>query len=189
MSKKVFLSVLLLLMMLFQTAVSVSAAVKEYYYDNAWHAYNGNEFKLSVNGKNLQTSMPPIVFEGYSVVPAREVFESLGAVVDWDGKNRIVKVSYGEKKVLLTIDSTSASVNGRTVTMPIAAKIINDKTMIPVRFVGEQLGWQVNFDSKTDTVEIQNTVKQNAITSVKWETNQADTAGFLTVMTDAQKAE
>lgn len=189
MSKKVFLSVLLLLMMLFQTVVSVSAAVKEYYYDNAWHAYNGNEFKLSVNGKILQTSMPPIVFEGYSVVPAREVFESLGAVVDWDGQNRIVKVSYGGKKVLLTIDSTSASVNGRTVTMPIAAKIINDKTMIPVRFVGEQLGWQVNFDSKTDTVEIQNTVKQNAITSVKWETNQADTAGFLTVMTDAQKAE
>ena len=41
-----------------------------------------------------------------------------------------ISFSYGEKKVLLTIDSTSASVNGRTVTMPIAAKIINDKTCI-----------------------------------------------------------
>lgn len=192
MSKKGLLSLTLLLLLLAWTFGSVSAAAKEYYYDNAWHTYSGNEFRLSVNGKLLKTSMPPIVFEGYSVVPAREVFESLGAKVEWNSAKRTVSVAYSGKQVLLTIDSTRATVDGVKINMPIAAKIINDKTMIPVRFVGEQLGWTVDFDSANDTVKISNqqkTAEQNAVTALKWEKNKADTAGFFTVVTNAKKIE
>lgn len=189
MLKKGLPSAMLLLLLLCMFG-SVSAAAKEYYYDNAWHTYNGNEFRLSVNGTLLKTSMPPIVFEGYSVVPAREVFESLGATVEWNSTKRTVSVAYDGKTVLLSIDSTRAEVNGKKVTMPIAAKIINEKTMIPVRFVGEQLGWTVDFDSASDTVKISNrTEAQKAVTSVKWETNKANTAGFLTILTNVKKAE
>lgn len=190
MSKRVLLSSALLLALFLQMLCGVSAAAKEYYYDNAWHTYSGREFKLSVNGKLLQTSMPPIVFEGYSVVPAREVFESLGASVEWNGAKRTVAVAYGGKSVLLTIDSTEARVDGKTVDMQIAAKIINEKTMIPVRFVGEQLGWKVDFDSSSDTVMISDQTipsAQSVATALRWEKNKADTAGFLTVVTNADQ--
>lgn len=189
MAKKVWLPILLLLVMLVQAAAACHAAAREYYYDNAWHPYNGNEFSLKVNGKTLDTSMPPIVFDGYSVVPAREVFEFLGAKVDWDGANAIVKVTYEGKILMLRINSTSAQVGTRSVTMPIAPKIINEKTMIPVRFTAEQMGLTVDFDSAADAILIEKPKPSVEITSVKWETNRADTAGFVTVMTNAGKAE
>lgn len=189
MAKKVWLPILLLLVMLVQAAAACHAAAREYYYDNAWHPYNGNEFSLKVNGKTLDTSMPPIVFDGYSVVPAREVFEFLGAKVDWDGANAIVKVTYEGTILMLRINSTAAQVGTRSVTMPIAPKIINEKTMIPVRFVAEQIGLTVDFDSSTDTILIEKPEPSVEITSVKWEKNQADTAGFVTVTTNADKAE
>ncbi len=126
----------------------------EYYFDGAWHEYKGNVFALKVDGEILKTEMPPIVFRGYSVVPARDVFEKLGAKVTWKAASERVICSYGETTIEMTINEDTALVNGEKKKMQIAAKLINGKTMIPVRFVGDELGYFVDFDSSTDTVII-----------------------------------
>lgn len=144
-----FMAALLLL------GMTVSTAAAEFFYDGAYHEYKGNIFKLEVNGKLLKPEMPPIVFNDYSVVPARAVFQDgLGATVDWDGDARQVTVKLGTKRISMTIDKTLVNVTGQWYTMPIAPKIINDYTMIPARFVAESLGMLVEFDSKTDTIII-----------------------------------
>ncbi|MBQ4517177.1 MAG: N-acetylmuramoyl-L-alanine amidase [Clostridia bacterium] len=144
-----FMTALLLL------GMTVSTAAVEFFYDGAYHEYKGNIFKLEVNGKLLNPPMPPIVFNDYSVVPARAVFQDgLGATVEWDADSRQVTVKMGTKRLLMTIDKTLVNVTGQWYTMPIAPKIINDYTMIPARFVAEHLGMDVEFDSKTDTVII-----------------------------------
>lgn len=180
----IFVTALLLLTMV------MSAAGIQYYYDGAYHEYTGNIFKLKVNGKLLNPAMPPIVFNDYSVVPARAVFQDgLGAKVAWDSTNRKVTVSYGETKLVMTIDKTTAVLNGQQVTMPIAPKIINDYTMIPARFVGEKLGMQVDFDSKTDTVLINTeAVKTISVTKASYE-KKSDTSSVLTVATDTDTPE
>lgn len=183
MAKRIFLPLLLILLMLFETVFSCYAAAREYYYDGAWHPYSGNEFSLKVNGELLETSMPPIIFDDYSVVPAREVFEHLGAKVDWDGAKAEVTVTYDSKEILLKINSKKAKIDGATVNMPIAPKIINEKTMIPARFVAEEIGLLVDFDSKTDTILI-DTPEPAAITTVRWRTNAARTYGYLTIQTE-----
>lgn len=189
MRKKVWLAALLLLVMLVQMSTTIFAAAREYYYDNAWHPYEGNEFRLKINGEFLETSMPPIVFEGYSVVPVREVFETLGAKVDWDGQNGIIKITYDSKILLLRVNSTSAQVGTQNLVMPIAPKIINEKTMVPARFVAEQMGLLVEFDSENDTICMDQPAISYHVTNVKWEKNAAGTAGFVTILTDAQNAE
>lgn len=130
------------------------SAIDKIYYDGAWHTYKGNTFRLKVDGKELSCSVPPIVFSDYSVVPARDVFEHVGATVTWFAGEQKVLVKTSKHEIILYINKTVAYKNGKAEPMPIAPKIINEKTMIPVRYVAESLGYDVQFDSKTDTILI-----------------------------------
>lgn len=159
---------LILIFLLLASILPVQCALAgtSYYYDDAWHAYEGNTLKLRVNGQILKTEMPPIVFNDYTVVPARDVFERLGAKVEWIANTQHVIIS-SSVKITLKINSQSAVVGNKTISMPIAPKIINGKTMIPTRFVGETLGHKVSFDSATDTVIIDQS-EQEYITDMKY---------------------
>ena len=140
-----------------------TAASTEIYYDGAWHTYTGNFFSLKLNDELLQCEVPPIVFNDYSVVPARDVFEKLGAEVTWNGEREQVIIKYKTTNIILYINNKLAYKNSKADLMPIAPKIINGKTMIPVRYVSESMGFDVSFDSKTDTISIQ-TGKTNSAT-------------------------
>ncbi len=157
---KRILSLLLVLLLLF-SSISVNAA--QIYYDDDWHEYEGNIFSLKIDGSYLNCVVPPIVFNDYSVVPARDVFEKMGAKVDWSPVNQKVTVVYDGTKIELYINNKVVKKNGVKETMPIPPKLINGKTMIPVRYVAESLGFDVNFDSKTDTIII-NTGKETEST-------------------------
>lgn len=193
MVKKFYLPVMLLLILMFQMLTSVCVFAREYYYDDAWHPYVGEEFKLEVDGKILDTSMPPIVFDGYSVVPAREVFEHLGAKVLWDGDDASVTISYKKTEIVLIINSKYATIGKEKVKMPIAPKIINEKTMIPVRFVAEEMGWEVDFDTTRDTVIINsNTTPEESkirLEKVDWELNRVNTRLTIALTTDEDEPE
>lgn len=152
--KRIFSILLTLALAVTQFGLISASAAHEIYYDGAWHTYIGNFFNLKINGEIMNCEVPPIVFNDYSVVPARDVFEKLGAEVLWNAENEAVTVNYQETQILLYINDTTAYRNGRAESMPIAPKIINAKTMIPVRYVSESLGFDVDFDSSTDTISI-----------------------------------
>lgn len=147
---------LVVILILVLTMHQTYASGMEIFYDDAWHTYEGNIMELMVNGEKVKGEMPPIIFSDRSLVPAREVFEALGAKVTWIADSEMVVVSYNTSTIKLIIDSRIARVNGEAVTMEIASKLINGKTMIPARFVGENLDMEVDFDSGTDTIIINN---------------------------------
>lgn len=124
-------------------------------YDGGAHNYSAEEVTLVVDGKTLSDlPMPPIIFNDYTLVPAREVFEALGAEVDWISDLYQVYVKYEDDVVMLQIDSTKAYVNGEAMEMSIAPKIINDKTMIPLRFASESIGMEVGWNSQTRVASV-----------------------------------
>ncbi|MCR4435732.1 MAG: N-acetylmuramoyl-L-alanine amidase [Clostridiales bacterium] len=150
------LKVLLFLMVVF---VSSNAAVhraeaEKYFYDGKWRDYNAPPVSLQVGGENIPCEMPPIILNNSTLVPARTVFEKLGARVAWDGKKSQVAVTMGTTNLLLTINSNDALINGKKYQMPVPPKIINDKTMIPVRFVAEALGMKVEWVAADRVVKI-----------------------------------
>ncbi len=154
MRKRLFSFILTLIMTLTSVANLSVFAATDIYYDGEWHRYNGNFFTLKVNGTKLDCSVPPIVFHDYSVVPARDVFEHLGAMVVWYAPEERVTINYEGSYISLFINNTQAYHDGAKETMPIAPKIINGKTMIPVRYVAESLGFDVSFDATNDTIHI-----------------------------------
>lgn len=124
-------------------------------YDYTNHRYSAEEVFVAINGNKLTgLKMPPIVLNDFTLVPAREVFEAMGATVEWKKELEQVYVKYNDKLVVIPIGSTKAYVNGTATNMQTAAKIINNKTMIPLRFVATSLGMKVNWNKTTRIADI-----------------------------------
>lgn len=110
-------------------------------------------------------SMPPVIVapdgqNGWTLIPARALFEAAGATVGWDEANQMITIQYDNTKIVLTIGSTTASVNDVSKPLDLPALIIGHEgssygsTMIPVRFVAENLGFTVKWDDATRTVSV-----------------------------------
>lgn len=159
-----FLSVLFFLVIL--TAPKVNAM--KLYYDGKWHDYNTHPIFLKVEGQDIESRMPAIVFGEFSLVPAREVFESLGASVAWNAVQNTANISYGDTTISLKINNNIAQVNGVDKRLDVAPKIINDKTMIPTRFVSEELGFNVDWAQHERTIYISKKPQKVFINGIKY---------------------
>lgn len=178
--KKLLMLFLLTFSITFLHISFVQAAPSELYYDGGWHDYDGFSIGLKVNGQEVNCEMPPIIFGDFSLVPARDVFEKLGAVVSWNSIKDSAEVTYKDTTVTLKIGSTTAYVNGEAKTLDIAPKIINDKTMIPTRFVGEQLGFYVVWGEQDKTIYISNKIEPLSINDIKFVSDEKNiSAGGL----------
>ncbi len=82
-----------------------------------------------------------------TMVPVRAVSQAFGADVEWLPESRSVVIHKENREIRLTIDSTIATVDGAEVTLDSAAVIRADRTMVPLRFIGEALGTTVSFSN------------------------------------------
>lgn len=114
--------------------------------------------RLFVDGRELVTDVSPIVENGRTLVPVRAIFEALSAVVEWDGATSTATATKEGITVSLTIGSTTAYVNGEPKTLDVPAKIVNDRTLVPARFVAESLNAIVWWETETDTAYIATTI-------------------------------
>lgn len=121
------------------------------------HGGTPGQINVMVNGKCVKfADAAPEVAEGRTMVPFRAIFESLGAEVSYeDGK---IHAALGDTALDLTIgsDTMTKTADGKTETvkMDCAPYAKNDRTYIPVRFIGEALGCDVQWDSYYNTAVI-----------------------------------
>ncbi len=116
---------------------------------------------LSCDGVPLQTDVPAFLANNCTMVPIRVISEKLGATVGWEQETQTVTISLDGHELLLPIGSETATVDGQTARLPggVPAILIRyegvSRTMVPVRFVTEQLGRAVSWDAATYNVDIQ----------------------------------
>ena len=84
----------------------------------------------------------------------RAIFEAMGASVDWNGETQTVTSVKDSTTISLTLNNNTATVNGKDISLAVPAKLINGSTMVPLRFVSESLGAEVNWDGASKTVTI-----------------------------------
>jgi N-acetylmuramoyl-L-alanine amidase len=124
------------------------------------------ELSLKVNGEAVKADVPPMILENRTMVPARALFEKLGANVVWDNSSGKVKVSLNGITIELKINSNMALVNNKNVELDVSPKIINDRTLLPVRFISEQLNMKVGWLENEKLVTV-DSVKLGDITCTK----------------------
>jgi hypothetical protein len=96
----------------------------------------------------------PLISNGTTMVPIRAIVESLGGSVGWDAGARRLDIRLGSRSVIVWLGKMTATVNGISKTMSTVPAIIDGRTMIPLRFVAENLGCLVGWDQTTKMVTV-----------------------------------
>lgn len=125
---------------------------------------------VAFNGKPIESDIPPIVVNERILVPIRSIANHLNADVNWNQKSKEATIKTSNQEVVLKLNSSKVTVNGEKKEIPygIPAISINDaRIMVPLRFVSEVLGCIVEWDQKTLTGIITNSV--NEITGISVE--------------------
>ena len=110
--------------------------------------------QIMFNGRYLTLDVPPVIQNGRTLVPFRKLFESLGASVGWNEATQTVTGVKGSTTVSLVIGSDTATVNGKAVKLDVAPTIITGRTLVPIRFVSENLGADVTWVPSKETVVV-----------------------------------
>lgn len=118
--------------------------------------FNVGDSAININGEVVEVEKPYIAGVGVTLVPMRVIAEAFGAQVIWNGEAKSVTVNLGDKSIVVTIDSKTATVNGEEMALEEAPELTeNGFTMIPLRFISEQLGAEVGYIHETQTITVE----------------------------------
>ncbi|AFH59863.1 copper amine oxidase N-terminal domain-containing protein [Paenibacillus caseinilyticus] len=113
-----------------------------------------NDTAALKNGQPVILETPPELKGDTTMVPLRFVSESLGAAVEWDGTARTITLKQDGRNIRLTIDRPEAEVDGQPAALEQPAFIRSGTTLVPLRFVAEQLHQDVAYDAATKTITL-----------------------------------
>lgn len=136
------------------------------------------EVNVMVNGQPLQSDVPSFINgDDRTMVTLRAIAEALGAKVDWDDATQTITITLGDKVVKLVIGQNSYTVNGQGQSTDTAPGIINGRTVVPARVIGEALGAKVGWNPQTSTVTVDSGSQgsQPAASSTSSQTTQQTT--------------
>lgn len=117
--------------------------------------YANETIKIIVNGEELILDAEPLLVNDTILVPIRPIFESLGMRLIWENERGVVTTTTAIGEVKIRIGSDIAVLGDGTVNlMPTYPRIVNGRTMVPIRFVAETMKADVNWSEGTRTVSI-----------------------------------
>lgn len=131
---------------------------------------------MSVNGMKQQIDTQgtkPVIVAGRTLVPIRAVIEAFDGSVAWDATASKVTVTLGKDSLELWIDKPQASLNGIALSIDSANSavvpvITNGRTMLPLRFVAESLGIDVQYDAVQQMITLVYSIKEIVVPPVTY---------------------
>ena len=125
--------------------------------------YKVKEAGVLINEDSLKTDFSPYIKEGRTFVPIREITEKLGADVKWNGKDKSIKITLNGDVINMQIDNSKVTVNDKKIELDRAqapqlalySKPRKEtKTMVPLRFISETFGYNVDWNNDKVRAEI-----------------------------------
>ena len=116
--------------------------------------------QVQVNGKALQSPVAAVERDGHTFVPMRSIFEALGATVTYDKEQHLITAERNGSGIQITLaggDSSKMKGNQAAISKGELPYTHNGTTMVPLRFVSEQIGAKVKYTArpKTPLIEIE----------------------------------
>jgi len=139
-------------------------------------SHNGFSFmdgkKIKVNDKHLNFDVKPVIKEGRILIPVRAITEGMGADVNWDASSSIVTITSADGDTIIMFyldksDNGKVTVNGEKVVIDVKPGMVNNRTFVPLRFIAETLGFDVNHSDKTGEINLHNKDKHDSDNKVK----------------------
>jgi hypothetical protein len=173
-SKKIIFTLLINIQMIIFIVSPAYADTIKYYCNGTWNEYVEEEpIKLEIDGENVVSDVMPLIIDDRSLIPIRLVSEKLNAKINWNEENGAAEVLYEDTKIVFKIDENVVNVNGEEILMDIPSVIVDNRMMIPTRFVCETLGMLVKWDVEERKIIInsEDDNKNTAINDIKYTIN------------------
>jgi photosystem II stability/assembly factor-like uncharacterized protein len=121
-------------------------------------------YDFTVNGETRTLDSPAIIKNSRTLLPIRAIVEALGGTIEWIPTTKSITIKLGSTYIGMQIGNSTAVVNGNVMNIDsdnpkVVPEIINSRTMLPLRFVTEKLGCDVQWDGTTKTITITYTKK------------------------------
>jgi hypothetical protein len=116
--------------------------------------FKGKNIEVVLNGTEISFDIAPYIENGITRVPMRAIFEALGAEVEYDAKTKNITARKGNTIIKLVAGSSTATINGKEITLTASVENKNGSTMVPLRFVSEALGAEVIWDGDNKIITI-----------------------------------
>lgn len=147
----------------------MKALIKSYYTDEELEVIDELSKKLSeiedlkvlsvdnifAKGRVLKFDTPPVIKHNRTLIPVRALTEGFGAEVHWDPETKEVKITSGDKVMVMKLDSRTVLVNDEEIEIDVEPEVISNRTLVPLRFIAETLGLKVEWDQETGVIEIE----------------------------------
>lgn len=114
----------------------------------------GTPVTIHVDGEYLPSDVDPIVENGRTMIPLRAAGEAVGATVDWDQATQTASATLNGQTVTFTLNSKTYYINGTAHTTDVAPKMLNNRTLLPIRPFAEGLDLSVNWNQALLDVDI-----------------------------------
>jgi len=113
-----------------------------------------NNHTVTVNGQEMEIDQPPVIIGRSTMVPIRFIIEAMDGQVEWDAAANKVTLIRGKQFIEMWINEPEINFNGKKATAPEAPTALNSRTLVPLRILSEQLGWEVYWDNDTQSVRM-----------------------------------
>jgi hypothetical protein len=96
----------------------------------------------------------PIILNGRTVVQIRAIVEAMGGTVGWDDETKQIILEAYNHRILMTPDDNAIIVDGVKKEIDVPPTVINDRTMVPIRFVAENIGCHIQWIGSSQEIII-----------------------------------
>lgn len=93
-------------------------------------------------GKYYMDVLPQVINER-TYVPISTITKFLGVSINWQDPH--ITINYNNTELILTIGENEAIKNGQTIKLDASPYVRNGRTMVPLRFISEELGLGINY--------------------------------------------
>ena len=128
--KKVLCSIFSVFILLFLMSFPITSLAEE-------------NINVYYEGELLVFDVEPQIINNFTMVPARTIFEAMGAKVKWDEETQTVTVKKKKKSISMTIGGQITNQDGEVINTETVPVVLNDRTLVPVKLISEFLGAQV----------------------------------------------
>lgn len=105
-----------------------------------------NQALVSVDGTLLDEV--GLLEKGRTLIPFRRFCEAIGAKVDFDKESKTITIKKGLKVLTLTLGQKKAYLGNKIFNLDVVPVVKNDKTYVPLRFIGEAFDYKVAWDKR-----------------------------------------
>lgn len=114
---------------------------------------------IEIDGNPIELDVPPQIENGRTLVPFKAIFETLGLNITWNNNLRIATAYNDDMNVSIKIDENYGEINGELIELETQGKIVEGRTLVPLKFVSEAFGNDVSWDPIKRVISIKSGFK------------------------------